>query len=372
MWRKSTVAGLCLAAAAAVSLLPARAEAHAIGLSQGSYEGKGQTLTAKLVFARGEVAQLMPSLDANRDGHVTAIEVEAAKPALETTILGGVRVTTEGEACTAKITSAGLTEADGLLVEGKYTCPKPGAMKVDVALLDDLAFGHRHAARSGSNDELLYRGHRELTVTPLAADAPDAPASDPAAAPTPSKSKPSALGFFKMGIEHILTGYDHLVFLFGLILLRARVKELLATVTAFTVAHSISLALAVLGIVSPSARIVEPAIALSIAYVGIENFFVKDASKRWRITFPFGLIHGFGFAGALQEIALPKAAVPTALVGFNLGVEAGQLAVLALVLPLVMLLRDKQKWFEPTGVRVLSGAVALAGGIWFVSRIVSG
>jgi hydrogenase/urease accessory protein HupE len=174
-----------------------------------------------------------------------------------------------------------------------------------------------------------------------------------------------------MGIEHILSGYEHVVFLFGLVLLRARLKELLAVVTAFTVAHSITLAIAVLGIFTPSPRFVEPAIALSIAYVGIENFFVKDASKRWRITFPFGLIHGFGFAGALQEINLPHAQIPTALVTFNVGVEAGQLFAMSLVLPMVMLIRQKD-WFEPQGVRVLSGAVALAGGIWFVMRISGG
>jgi hydrogenase/urease accessory protein HupE len=174
-----------------------------------------------------------------------------------------------------------------------------------------------------------------------------------------------------MGIEHILTGYDHLVFLFGLVLLRARVKELLAVVTAFTVAHSITLAIATLGFFTPSPKFVEPAIALSIAYVGIENFFVKDASKRWRITFPFGLIHGFGFAGALAEINLPRAQVPVALVTFNLGVEAGQLFAMSLVVPMVMLIRQKE-WFEPKGVRVLSGAVALAGGIWFVMRIAAG
>jgi hydrogenase/urease accessory protein HupE len=172
-----------------------------------------------------------------------------------------------------------------------------------------------------------------------------------------------------MGIEHILTGYDHLVFLLGLVLARARVRSLLTIVTAFTIAHSITLAIAVLGVWAPSSRIVEPAIALSIAYVGIENFFVKDAEKRWRITFPFGLIHGFGFAGALQEINLPQSSVPTALVSFNLGVEAGQLGVMAVLLPLILFLREKP-WFETRAVKVVSGAVALAGGIWFVSRVI--
>jgi hypothetical protein len=144
--------------------------------------------------------------------------------------------------------------------------------------------------------------------------------------------------FLVEGIRHILTGYDHVLFLLCLLLpsvmrrappgwqpverLGQAVWPVVGIVTAFTVAHSITLAIAVRGLLTPSPKFVEPAIALSIAYVGIENFFVKDASKRWRITFPFGLIHGFGFAGALQEINLPRAQVPVALVTFNLG-EAG-------------------------------------------------
>ena len=126
-----------------------------------------------------------------------------------------------------------------------------------------------------------------------------------------------------------------------------------------------------LGIWAPPSRFIEPLIALSIAYVGIENFFVKTAENRWRITFPFGLIHGFGFAGALREIELPREQIPTALVFFNLGVEAGQLAVMAVVVPVVFYLR-KREGFVPRGAFALSGAVALAGLCWFVERIVRG
>jgi hydrogenase/urease accessory protein HupE len=219
---------------------------------------------------------------------------------------------------------------------------------------------------AAAHDEVLFRDHRSFSIAPD----PTAGADAAAAQPTATHHATSGWAFFKMGIEHILTGYDHLVFLLGLVLARARVRSLLTIVTAFTIAHSITLAIAVLGVWSPSSRIVEPAIALSIAYVGVENFFVKSADKRWRITFPFGLIHGFGFAGALQEINLPRSSVPTALVTFNLGVEAGQLAVMALILPLIFLLREKS-WFEPKVVKIVSGAVALAGGIWFVSRVVS-
>jgi hypothetical protein len=172
----------------------------------------------------------------------------------------------------------------------------------------------------------------------------------------------------KLGIEHILTGADHLVFLFGLILVGGRWRSLVGVVTAFTLAHSVTLALAALSVVAPSPRLVEPAIALSIAYVGVENLFVKDASKRWRITFPFGLVHGFGFAGALRAVALPRAQLPAALVAFNLGVEAGQLAVLSLALPLTVALRGAP-WFGARGARTLSVAIAIGGAVLFVMRL---
>jgi len=295
--------------------------------------------------------------------------VKEARALLEEKVLGGVHVTAGDARCAATFTDASLTEQDGLAIEGLYACPvATPEIAVEVALLDDLARGHRHVAHitgATQRDEVLFGDQRKFSI------APAAETSTPSAAPV-VQTKSSGWSFFVMGIWHILSGYDHLVFLFGLVLLRARVKQLLAVVTALTVAHSITLALATLGVLAPSPKIIEPAIALSIAYVGIENFFVKDGSKRWRITFPFGLIHGFGFAGALREIDLPKAQIPTALVTFNLGVEAGQLAVMAVVRPLVFFLREKESWFDPKAVRILSGAVAIAGGIWFVTRVAFG
>jgi hypothetical protein len=145
-------------------------------------------------------------------------------------------------------------------------------------------------------------------------------------------------------------------------------RSLALVVSAFTVAHSITLALATLSVVTPSPRLVEPLIALSIAYVGVENLFVTDAAKRWRITFPFGLVHGFGFAGALREIALPRAQIPVALVSFNVGVEVGQLGVLALVLPLVFAARRAPR-FRDRGTKLASLGIAFAGTVWFVVRV---
>ena len=209
---------------------------------------------------------------------------------------------------------------------------------------------------------IVLGGHETAFVVALAQKTAEAPAANAGSQTT------SFTAMVWTGVQHILTGYDHLAFLVGLLLLGGRLRSLIGTITAFTVAHSITLGLAVLRVVSLSPAIVEPAIALSIAYVGIENLFVRDASKRWRITFPFGLVHGFGFAGALMELDLPRAQLPVALFAFNLGVELGQLGVLAVVLPLVLLAR-KRAWFRNWGVKALSLAIAVAGVVWFVQRV---
>ncbi len=169
-----------------------------------------------------------------------------------------------------------------------------------------------------------------------------------------------------MGVEHILSGYDHLLFLLGLVLVGASLPSLLRVVSAFTLAHSITLGVAAFGLWAPPARIVEPLIALSIAYVGVENLFVRDLAKRWRLTFAFGLIHGFGFASALRDLSLPRAGIPLALLGFNAGVEVGQLAVLALVLPLLALARRSPLL---SAARVPSLGIAAVGAAWFVLRL---
>jgi len=372
--RTTLAAALGLACLAAVSLLSARAGAHAIGLSTGEYAAKGETVQVKLAFARGELAGVVPGLDENHDGHVTALEVEGARKELERNVLAKIHVTAGGAPCAPVLTGAGITEQDGLTVDGRFDCgSSTNVFDVDVALLDDLSQVHRHVARAvgtSTHDEVLYNGHATFSIAPPAASSVATP--DAAAPASATRQGPrGAWAFFALGIEHILTGYDHLVFLFGVVLLRAKTKELLVVVSAFTIAQSITLAIALLGLFAPSPRLVEPAIALSIAYVGVENFFVKDCSERWRVTFPFGLIHGFAFAEALQKTTPPTAQVPTALISLSLGVEAGQLLAIAFGLPVMMLIRQTA-WFEPKGVRVLSAAVALAGGCWFVIRVAAG
>ena len=341
----------------ALLFFPHVANAHAVGISRGEYHLHGNTVSASLVFARPEIASVVPSLDANHDGTISELELQKAQRALEMAVVDRIHVRHGAAECGGRLTATGLTEEDGLSIHSAFDCASPpSSATVTLGFLDSMSHGHRHLAALASTESrtVLYAGHDRIEV------------STSGSAGTSMAAE--AWSLFRLGIIHILTGYDHLVFLFGLIVVGGRLRSTILALTAFTLAHSITLGLSALGIWSPGPSIVEPAIALSIAYVGIENWFVKTSDRRWLITFPFGLIHGFGFAGALREIALPAGQVPVALAAFNGGVEAGQLLVLAAVLPMLLLMR-RQPWFAHYGVRFASGLVAIAGGVWFVARI---
>jgi len=176
--------------------------------------------------------------------------------------------------------------------------------------------------------------------------------------------------FVPAGVQHILIGPDHLLFLVGLLLLGGSVRQLALVVSAFTVAHSITLSLAALNLVNPPARIIEPAIALSIVYVGADNLMVRDGRdvRAW-IAFAFGFIHGFGFANVLREMDLPRLALGWSLFSFNVGVEIGQLIVVVAVATALAALRSRS---EATGRRLAlvgSLAVIAAGAFWFIQRV---
>ena len=176
--------------------------------------------------------------------------------------------------------------------------------------------------------------------------------------------------FVPAGVHHILIGPDHLLFLIGLLLLGGSVRRLTIVVTGFTVAHSITLSMAVLGVVAPPSRIVEAVIALSIVYVGADNLLAQGGRdvRAW-IAIVFGFIHGFGFASVLQEMGLVREALGWSLFSFNLGVEIGQLAVVVVVASGLGLLRS---WSDLAARRVAyvgSVAVIAAGTFWFVERV---
>lgn len=185
--------------------------------------------------------------------------------------------------------------------------------------------------------------------------------------------------FLVQGVIHIFTGPDHILFIVGLLLLGGTLKQLLKIVTAFTLAHSITLCLATLHILNPPARIIEPTIALSIVFVGVHSMVMRRKhpdgkslpDARLLFAFAFGFIHGFGFANALQEMELPRQALAAALFSFNLGVECGQACIVLTVAPLLALLHRKNDRLAQRFVMTGSLAVVAAGAFWFVQRVLT-
>lgn len=185
-----------------------------------------------------------------------------------------------------------------------------------------------------------------------------------------TKTTSSWLSFFKLGMEHILTGYDHLLFLFALLLRKQTFKQYALIVTSFTVAHSITLSLAVLGIMDLPSRFVESFIAFSIIYVAAENIFKKEVNHRWGLTFIFGLIHGLGFANILQEMNLSKSNLAAALVSFNIGIEVVQLIIVLLLLPVLAYIHKMKA--SHNLVKFGSIVIILLGAYWLIQRLLLG
>lgn len=181
----------------------------------------------------------------------------------------------------------------------------------------------------------------------------------------------TAWRYLTLGFTHIVpNGFDHVLFVLGIYLLSGRARAVFYQVSAFTVAHSITLGLSMYGFVTVSPRVVEPMIALSIAYVAIENVLLSEL-KAWRVAlvFAFGLLHGLGFAGALQELALPRSEFVTALLGFNVGVEMGQLTVIGAAFLLVGWHCSGQAWYRSRIVVPASAAIACTAVYWTIQRL---
>ena len=256
-------------------------------------------------------------------------------------------------------------------VEGRSTESETGGT---VVLAFDGGIGARLTVRS-SVPARLARGHRELLTVrgPDGALLAERMLDDRDGTVNLTMApRGSALAsqFFALGLRHILAGYDHLVFLAALLLGVRRLTSVIKTVTSFTVAHSLTLGLAVLGFVRLPAALVEPLIATSIVVVGLENLLRSENESRWKLTFAFGLVHGFGFAGALQELGIGAGGIGIAvpLGAFNAGVEAGQIAVATAIWPFVARLGQAPlARFHLS--RVCSLLVVIGGAYWMVTRI---
>lgn len=358
---------LCASLAALLMGVASLALAHDPGLSTAVVKIFPDYMEAQATFARADIEALV-ALDVNHDGKVSAQEWQQARPILEPLLRDTLVV--RGNDGTTGMTEIGfqLDENDNFHVAGNV--PAAGAkFTLESPLLKRLPRGHRQFISVLSNqgtpvgEALLSAENHALEINAEIAEGPGH-----------MQSAATFGGFFFMGVEHILTGYDHLIFLFGLLIAMSQFRATLWVITCFTLAHSVTLALAAFDLVRVPEQIVEPLIAATIIYVGVENLlWLDNATGRWRLALIFGLVHGLGFATDLKEkvggMSGEKIVVP--LVSFNLGVEVGQLAVAALVLPLIWWLRS-QPGLRRSLVPSCSTLVVLAGAWWLVQRTLLG
>jgi hydrogenase/urease accessory protein HupE len=240
-----------------------------------------------------------------------------------------------------------------------HGCTAPiDTLALDYLLFFEIDSGHRALGRivlpDGGEEEFLF----DRGLTGLELDV---------AQPRPQLTRGERFAkVFGLGVEHILTGIDHLLFLLALLIVSARFWPLVKIVTAFTVAHSLTLGLAWYGVLSPPAKLVEVLIALSIAYVAVENILGRGRTHRWLVAGGFGLVHGLGFYAVLSDLGLAGGSAAITLLSFNLGVEAGQLTVVALFYgPLVWWLR--RPWYRRSA-QVASGLILVIASWWLVER----
>ncbi len=389
---------------------PQIADAHGRSLSYSSWKLTGDGALVRVRIPRLELTRL--ALD------------PVLKPDTQQSVVGllaeRVRLSSRGQLCTPSVDPSPVAAPEGWVVyEWPLKCPDPGAPMISSTLLLDVAPSHLHFARVELPDGTV----REAVLS----EAQTSWSLGDLAATTSAQgaSGTSVGGYLALGIEHIATGYDHIAFVLALLLLAASLREVAGLVTGFTVGHSLTLALAVLGVVRPEPAAIEALIGFSIALVATENSWLlggrpralpwvvvaglvalaglalaghgavaastlaglalfswchfglldrvsRPARVRAAVAFAFGLVHGFGFAGVLAEMELPTDRLVAALFGFNAGVEIGQLAVVAMIWPLLRLLArtGDGRWYDRVA-EFGSAAICGLGLFWFLTRTFS-
>ena len=365
---------LCLSALLAGLLAGPSAQAHkpsdsylTLAVGADAIAGRWDIALRDLDFAIG--------LDADGDGRITWGEVRARHADIAAYALARLAVEADGAICP---TVAGEQKVDEH-TDGAYTvldfraaCPRPPSrLTLRYTLFADIDPQHRG---------LLNLRAQGLTRTAVLG--PQASTQQFELRQTDRLTQ--FVDYVREGISHIAVGFDHILFLLSLLLpavfvwqqarwrpvarFRAAGVDVVKIVTAFTLAHSITLSLATLGVVVLPSRVVESAIAASVVLAALNNVFPVVHGRRWMVAFGFGLIHGFGFASVLADLGLPQQALLLALVGFNLGVECGQLAIVAVFLPLAFVLRRGR--FYRQGVFV-GGSLAITAiaAVWLAERL---
>jgi hydrogenase/urease accessory protein HupE len=341
------------------------AHAHQVKLSTARVTVGGDRTVSVEVALKGSDADRLAGtnvFDAQRDSVDPTLVAASAAPILAY-LNAHVAVTgLDGKACVAGA-AALVPDGDGVIYRNAFSCRN---VRGDIVYRSTVLTAIDPSARQivligeGANVPQALLDASNTTVT-LSAPAP--------------LLLSTMQRYLVTGIEHIFLGYDHIAFLVGVVLWARRLVPVIKIVTAFTIAHSITLSLAALNIIVLPGVVVEPAIAASIVFVAMENFFSRDIDSRWRVTFAFGLIHGFGFASALREFGLPANAVVPALAAFNIGVEVGQVAIVSIVVPALIVLdrlmaTDRTKPVRAASlVYALSLLISLLGSYWFLTRL---
>lgn len=357
---------VALAGAAVLTLaLAAPGQAHWADLAVAEIDVYERQTQVVLTFPTG----LVDYADGDRDGQLSPEEVRAHRTDLENFLRdriilseGSLRgeLAVEFSPVPAARPDLSLTPGSHSTVRLVYAWPRPIdklTIRYDLFLPDVPTASALATIRYARRVQTVVftPEHRQVSI-PLARSA----------------IRQQAWSFLLLGVRHIVTGYDHILFLLTLLLLGGGLRSLLKIVTAFTVAHSATLSLAVLGFITLPSRLVESGIALSIAYVAAENIWFRNRAlrSRWFVTFAFGLIHGLGFATILREMAIDQPSLALSLGSFNLGVEAGQVATVAVVWMGLQLLHRVPG--ESAARRWASAVAAATGLVWFIQRAVLG
>lgn len=329
--------------------------AHEAGLSQSRWQLQGDRLVAELGFAPREMLTLLPAADGDGDGELSREEFVAHAPELREALLAGIELRRGGRACEPARATLDWRADDALALRLSAACAGPGEASAMLPLLERLSLDHRQLATL-----VLASGEQTLLLSAEAAELRLAPAA----------VAPPWWSVLWLGAEHILFGLDHLAFVLGLLLAGPALRHLLLTLTAFTVAHSLTLGLMAAGLVHASGSLVEPLIGLSVAVVAIDNLRPRAVriGTRWLLVLAFGLIHGFGFAGAIADQAPGGNALWPWLLAFNLGVELGQV-VFALAVVGLLALASRLRWDVRPASLAGNALLVLLGAGWVLSRV---
>lgn len=377
--------------------LPSQVQAHSGSVGYSEVKINGNQVTYEL-FLLGDLIGGLLNIDQNQDGYMKDDEIAQAQSEMKKLVEKNLSFIGDGIKGEGTITEIKMVERWNYTmfqISLAYEFEQPvQEYEIDYNLLfHDIDKDHQNFLTLTYDDQVIehvfnrnsivFQGQasgdassEEIAEMNAAgdngsSDSEDAPSDggDTAVKETSvAADEDGRLGFadyLVMGMKHIWAGIDHLLFLLGLLLFRVNYKEYIKILTAFTVGHSITLALAATETLIIPSSVIEPLIALSIVYVAVENIWAKSIKWRWLITFFFGLIHGFGFAEILAGKLGLSMWVP--LLSFNLGVEIGQIVVLGLVFPLIWYVR-KFKW-EPKMAYSTSAIISLFGLYWFIERI---